>query len=227
MIRGLAYRFLLLSFPYPWNVYISHVPSWIMFSEGRLKYIWYISSNIQFTNGTSQTVSAFNSQEYETHGTKMILSRLRVSANVVQCSDESSSISVYAGLLSWYLMKWRASPLSTVTCYRNQTANAIVVPHWYATVVFDISVLAEYADVNITIDTLQQYLARNITFKASSSNWSYTSFARASHILFSGFQVLGPQYTVPHQHMSIMHSTSLVTFQEAGTRFLYYQLNIV
>ena len=220
MIRGLAYKFPRLYFVYMWTIVVSHTPSWLLLSEGRLKYIWYFFSNIQFRNGTSQTLSALNSREYETHGTNIMLLRLMVTAYYIQCSDESSSISVYAGLLTWYMMKWRASPLSTIPCNTRQPANTSMVPHWYTSVVLHISTLSEAIDVNIAFDIEEMSLTRNIQFKNSSSQLSYTSHARTSHILFSGFNILGPLYTVPHQHFSRRNASPLLTFQEAGTTFL-------
>ena len=195
-----------------WEVFVSHTPSWMLFSEGRLKYIWYFCSDIQFTNGTQKTLIALNSKKYEKYGIKMNLLRLNVSAAISQCTDESSSISVYAGLLTWYLMKWRASPLSTVTCNTRQPVDTSIVPHWYATVLLDTSSSVPYVDVTITLDTVQTYLTRNITFTTLSSQLSYTSHA-------SGFDVIGPQYTVPHHHISVSKSSSLVTFREAGMPF--------
>ena len=216
IIRGSAYRFLISSFPPDMEVHVVYTPSWVLFFEGRLKYVWYLANNIQFTN-SSGTLTILNSQDYASNGTETIVSMLRISTYFKRCSDPTSSVAVYTGLLTWFLMKWKANPLCTVICDKMLSQNiSIVIPHWYATVLLDISNLAIYLDVKIDFVVAQKSLTQNITLKTSSAYLSYVSHSQTSHLLFSAFDVSGHQHTVSYQQ--IRRSVSQYgIFKKAGT----------
>ena len=145
---------------------------------------------------------------------------LTVTTIFKECSDVNTSMLVYAGLLTSYLMKWRANPLISYVCSSNQTANISTIPHWYSTVVLDVSSLATIVSVRISFGTKQTPLTQNMTLKTSFVTLSFVSFDMASHILFSDFDVGGRHRSVSHQYFS-QHTSHHGTFQDAGTDFLH------
>ena len=199
MVRGSAYRMTYFYFPHPWQVSVSHTPSWLLFSDGRLKYVWYLTNDIHFENDHSQTSTVLNAQYNSNHGT--MLSLLNLSTLFKQCSNESTKVSVFTGLLTWYQMTWRANPLSTIACNTKHSENVSIIAHWYATVVLDISALTKYVDVELRFTRVYQHLTRNITHATSSADVSYTFHSHASHTLFSAFDISGFQHTVSSQHL--------------------------
>lgn len=58
----------------------------------------------------------------------------------LNCYSVSTSLSVYPGLLSWYLARWTASPVKTVKCNTSKEENVHIISHMFGTVILKVPV---------------------------------------------------------------------------------------
>ena len=130
-LRGLAYRFSEFYFLPTWNVSITHSPSFVLFSEDRLKYVWYLHNEVT------------RSKSLITVNTTL------VTIQFYSCSNNDSALAVYAGLLNWNLIKWRAKPIKKLFCTFLKLDSVAMTFHWYATAILDTSSLEADLGLNI------------------------------------------------------------------------------
>ena len=217
---GLAYRF-----DYPCSsanhrsknngiIHVDQQPSFSVYISRHLHYFWYLSNSI--------------------YSHKMpLIGIMQVVVSVLQCEFDSTSLSVYPGILNWYRATYQVLPLHRLTC-DNTTLNVInITSHMYATVKLTMFYLDSSLTLAMVFTEVHQYVQKiNLGAKGilteqnkilQSGNSAHSRlqilYFAATHasLTLDSFKCAGPLHSVPSYNIIKQNLNNNYSYEVAPT----------
>ena len=138
-------------------------PSFVFFNSGNFNYVWYLSNIILTKSKKGQWLVLHRHKQSLISTNNMLYVRNEV------CNKDKGQVSIYHGLLSWYMIQWKESPIATFVC-DNTSQQFILNRHIYATVFIKVKEIQFLSNIfisfNVTTERLQ--LKEQLNFKSTS-----------------------------------------------------------